>query len=813
MATTRSYTISTAFSNGVDTSCFHVECEAESFSVNFINITVVSDTLTLHFDGELSAGDETVADAVVAAHDPAVCSDSSGDVSIAGFLNVGTPAVPADTPGEAAFSGDVSVDGTFTANDDVTMTGMTTLGGDVFVLDGNGLVIGHTAKIDFGAIPEFQVLGTATPDSSMGFARFENNASGPDVRFLKSRGATIGTNVIVQDGDTLGRIRFQGADGLDFNTTAAEVLCRVDGSPSANNIPGVIVWRTRTAGGALSDKMTLDNAGNLAVLLGFLTLNGASPTAAVAAGDIATPNVHIDSNLGILKMDDGTGHGGLFSGFNTSGNDQAAVGANLYMAGGSPARLNSGQPGAMLRVLQSLVRITYHTTAGVQTHPFEFNVAAGDMTVAIGDVIITLGDLTVTLGDTTLGGKLAVDGASIPTNASAVFADYIGFDGAENATIGGFDGGSVNTQIAIGARAKLTAAGGFVRTVSGETGAILRVLNGVSGNLLKLEWGSGAGTAIGNAPMIISISGSMIFSSVVGTAQTSNIRNRGWRNVTNFGVAQFTFENQASTAGTDTLGDINVITNHATGNTGFMRFGIKLASADASVTEVLRLGTDGVATVASGLIVTAGTLKVVGGGIEIGGAPATATVADTIVFDTNYRLVGTGTTANGAVNGVLRWGNPASTTPGTIALGGGSTSGNVFSAFSQELSGARTWIGFNVVGDDGVANQGLVATGTALGYASWRMRGDGVELHIQSGSVIAGNVASNAVLTITDTDVTLPTVDLTVVAGKTTLGGDLAHTGAKIGHYGTAPIVKQTGVAVTTAALHAAMVNLGLIAA
>lgn len=40
----------------------------------------------------------------------------------------------------------------------------------------------------------------------------------------------------------------------------------------------------------------------------------------------------------------------------------------------------------------------------------------------------------------------------------------------------------------------------------------------------------------------------------------------------------------------------------------------------------------------------------------------------------------------------------------------------------------------------------------------------------------------------------------------------LAHAAGKLGFYGTTPIVKQTGVAVTAAGIHAALTNLGLIA-
>lgn len=140
-----------------------------------------------------------------------------------------------------------------------------TVNGDANIGDGFGFVVGHASKIDFGAIPEFQVLGTGTPDSSMGFARFEDNASGPDVRFLKSRGVTVGSNVIVQDGDKLGRIRFQGADSLDYNTTAGEILCEVDGTPGGNNIPGRIIFKTRTDGGSLSERMRITNSGNVAI--------------------------------------------------------------------------------------------------------------------------------------------------------------------------------------------------------------------------------------------------------------------------------------------------------------------------------------------------------------------------------------------------------------------------------------------------------------------------------------------------------------------------------------------------------------------
>lgn len=58
---------------------------------------------------------------------------------------------------------------------------------------------------------------------------------------------------------------------------------------------------------------------------------------------------------------------------------------------------------------------------------------------------------------------------------------------------------------------------------------------------------------------------------------------------------------------------------------------------------------------------------------------------------------------------------------------------------------------------------------------------------------------------------TIPTQLL--VTGAVELDGDLNHDGTNVGFYATAPIAQQTGVAVSAAGVHAALVNLGLITA
>lgn len=59
----------------------------------------------------------------------------------------------------------------------------------------------------------------------------------------------------------------------------------------------------------------------------------------------------------------------------------------------------------------------------------------------------------------------------------------------------------------------------------------------------------------------------------------------------------------------------------------------------------------------------------------------------------------------------------------------------------------------------------------------------------------------------------LQTPDSFRVQGTMEMDGALNHDGATVGFYGTVPVAQQAGVAVTAAAIHAALVNLGLITA
>jgi hypothetical protein len=146
----------------------------------------------------------------------------------------------------------------------------------------------------------FQVEGTSSNTPSVLVARNSNDASGAIVSLVKSRGGSVGSNTVVQNGDTIGLISFQGSDGTEF-VEAARILAVVDGTPGANDMPGLLSFRT-TADGAssASEQMRLTSAGNLQFNSGYgsvataygcrawVNFNGTGTVAIRASGNVSS---------------------------------------------------------------------------------------------------------------------------------------------------------------------------------------------------------------------------------------------------------------------------------------------------------------------------------------------------------------------------------------------------------------------------------------------------------------------------------------------------------------------------------------------
>jgi hypothetical protein len=104
-----------------------------------------------------------------------------------------------------------------------------------------------------------------------------NNSSvtdGPNILLQRARG-TMASPTIVQDGDTIGSLRWYSYDGSNFDLSAG-IMAEVDGTPGSNDTPGRLLFRTTADGSnSLTERMRIDSTG-LVTVAGDLTVDGAN---------------------------------------------------------------------------------------------------------------------------------------------------------------------------------------------------------------------------------------------------------------------------------------------------------------------------------------------------------------------------------------------------------------------------------------------------------------------------------------------------------------------------------------------------------
>ena len=132
-------------------------------------------------------------------------------------------------------------------------------------IDSSGNVLINTSSVrGVSFTTKLQIEGTGATSASQTIIRNSNSIDPPYFIFGKSRGTSNGSNTIVQNNDTLGRIRWMGADGSDMASAAAEINCIVNGTPGSNDMPGALIFSTTSDGAAsTTERMRIDSAGNV----------------------------------------------------------------------------------------------------------------------------------------------------------------------------------------------------------------------------------------------------------------------------------------------------------------------------------------------------------------------------------------------------------------------------------------------------------------------------------------------------------------------------------------------------------------------
>ena len=133
-------------------------------------------------------------------------------------------------------------------------------------VDSSGRVLVGTssAPIVASLTPQVFIEGTSANTSALGIKANTNDTLGSFLALAKSRGTADGDNTIVQSGDSLGEIRFAGADGTDTVSEGARIAAVVDGTPGANDLPTSLVFYTAADGASFpNERMRILPSGTL----------------------------------------------------------------------------------------------------------------------------------------------------------------------------------------------------------------------------------------------------------------------------------------------------------------------------------------------------------------------------------------------------------------------------------------------------------------------------------------------------------------------------------------------------------------------
>ena len=136
---------------------------------------------------------------------------------------------------------------------------------NMLFVDGGGdrVYIGRNTSDGLNSKLQVEALDSS---SAISIHRASADVAGSALYLSSSRGASLGDDTVVQDGDTLGSITAFGADGTDRNSIAGSIVFQVDGTPGSNDMPGRIVFKTTADGGVTqSERMRINSGGNLLI--------------------------------------------------------------------------------------------------------------------------------------------------------------------------------------------------------------------------------------------------------------------------------------------------------------------------------------------------------------------------------------------------------------------------------------------------------------------------------------------------------------------------------------------------------------------
>ena len=147
----------------------------------------------------------------------------------------------------------------------------TSAGGGLHYDSSGRLLVGTSTARSVGSFAAsgalLQIEGTNYQSSSASFINNQDETDGSYLLFGKSRGSALTSFTAVQNGDLLGSLWFNGADGNNFRQ-GARIVASVDGTPSTDVMPGKLVFETNGGSASPTPRMEIGSNGALKLLSG-----------------------------------------------------------------------------------------------------------------------------------------------------------------------------------------------------------------------------------------------------------------------------------------------------------------------------------------------------------------------------------------------------------------------------------------------------------------------------------------------------------------------------------------------------------------
>jgi len=261
----------------------------------------------------LAIGNRTSGTGKIEFRDAAIFINSSTDgqldIDADTELELTAPTIQLVASTKVDLDGNLDVSGTALISGDLTngplVTDVST--GKVFVGTDTARSVFYNGT--FGG--QLQIEGLATTSNYLGLTIVgnANNTNGGFLALGKTRGTAVNATTVVQAGDALGGLSFQGSDGTQM-VNGADVFAEVLSGVGADDMPVKLLFRTNSGGTSPVERMKIQHtSGNNVVIADGLTLTD-----------------------GDLKIG-GTGHGIDFSAQNQSGSTTTSEVLDHYEEG------------------------------------------------------------------------------------------------------------------------------------------------------------------------------------------------------------------------------------------------------------------------------------------------------------------------------------------------------------------------------------------------------------------------------------------------------------------------------------------------